>query len=243
MDISSTHCKRKTNELLRFQRYFVTVCRWKGKNKRTLVEFLMFIWPLKINWMNEYVRCSFAFHHEKNANYYPSLEYIRMYSMLYVCIVKIRDNWKWDSFALSNSMHARFNIYNGSCIKTTKNTTTEPHKTSDDDERNNHNNKQYASVHIASLFGRSFIRSFCYLYARSLISLLVFIQWKTKTHRKKIEFLLKILNTGKRCLLSEKHFLHSAIHRRPNNSILIRFNEFSTFLFQLKNNCCSVLSM
>lgn len=81
VDISSTHCKRKTNELFRFQWYFVIACRWKSENKRTLVEFLMFIWPLKINWMNEYVRCSFAFYHKKKANYYPSLEYIRMYCL------------------------------------------------------------------------------------------------------------------------------------------------------------------
>lgn len=125
-------------------------------------------------------------------------------------IVKIRDNWKWDSFALSNSMHARFNIYNGSCIKTTKNTTTEPHKTSDDDERNNHNNKQYASVHIIV---RSVVHSFVLLFICTFINFsLGFHSMKNKnTLKKKSSFCLKFWT--------------------PENVAFCRKNTFCTQLF------------
>lgn len=47
---------------------------------------------------------------EQKLKCFESLEYLCAY-----CLQReIRDNSKWASFALSNSMHARFNIYNGS---------------------------------------------------------------------------------------------------------------------------------
>lgn len=167
-------------------------------------------------WMNIFITGVSFWPWQKKLKCFEIQEYLCAY-----CLQReIRDNWKWASFALSNSMHARFNIYNGS------------HK--NDKERTVNTQLQMRtivisntshSIHITSSF------ALLYLYARSfmpsLISPLVFhsIYCCFIFHF----FLFKIPNTGKRWLLSEKHFLFWAIHRRQNNSFLIRFNEFSSF--------------